>query len=152
MRLNPQTYALSAVCHERRRIFQRTANVELLITTILRYRDQGHFLLHAFVIMPDHIHILLTPSESIEKTAQLIKGGFSFAVRKQYAGEIWQSGYHAHRVTDAEDYTKQSAYIANNPVRKNYINYPYVHTTETWPLDETPIAFRDAIGRPSPGG
>ncbi len=40
MRLNPQTYALTAVCHERRRIFQRTANAELLIATILRHRDK----------------------------------------------------------------------------------------------------------------
>jgi putative transposase len=152
MRLNPQAYALTAVCHERRRIFQRAANTELLIQTLLRYRDQGRFLIHGFVIMPDHLHILLTPSESIEKTAQLIKGGFSFAVRQQYAGEVWQDGYFAHRVTDANDYHAQLDYIANNPIRKNYADYPYVHTTGTWHLDETPIAFREPEKRSSPSG
>ena len=42
--------------------------------------------------MPDHIHVLLTPAadQTVEGCAQLIKGGFSFAVRKEYAGEIWQ--------------------------------------------------------------
>jgi len=74
MRLHPQTYAFTAISHERRRIFQRTANAELLIATIFRYRDQSRFLLHGFVVMPDHMHVLLTPEESIEKTAQLIKG------------------------------------------------------------------------------
>jgi putative transposase len=70
--------------------------------------------------MPDHLHILLSPAESIEKAAQLVKGGFSFAVRKHYAGEVWQPGYFAHRITDVEDYAAQIRYIANNPLHKGY--------------------------------
>ncbi len=138
MRLNPQTYALTTVTSERRRIFQRTAHAELLISTLTRYRDQNRFLLHGFVVMPDHIHVLLTPTESIEKAAQLIKGGYSFAVRKQYIGKVWQPSYHAHRVTDPEDYNNQLLYIANNPTRKNYSSYPYVHTNANVPLDSPP--------------
>jgi len=138
MRLNEQTYALTAVAHERRRIFQRTANAELLIATILRYREQARFLLHAFVIMPDHIHALLTPHETIEKTAQLIKGGFSFAIRKQYPGEVWQAGYFAHRTAGAEDYARQIAYIANNPIRKQLADHRFVHTTGEWQMDDMP--------------
>ena len=137
MRRNPQTYALTAVCYERRRIFQRTANAELMIATLARYRDSGKFRLHGFVVMPDHLHVLLSPSESIEKTAQLIKGGFSFAVRSQFPGEVWQPGYFAHRVTDPTDYAAQLAYIANNPVRINLADYPHVHTAASFPLDPT---------------
>jgi len=122
MRLNPQTYALTAVTFDRLRIFQRTANADLLIQTLLRHRNNKRFLLHAFVVMPDHLHVLLTPAESIAKTAQLIKGGFSFAVRKQYTDEVWQPGYFAHRVTDQDDYTAQIGYIANNPARKRLVN------------------------------
>jgi putative transposase len=132
MRLRPQTYALTAIAHQRRRVFQRTTIAELLIATLFRYRDTGKFKLHGFVVMPDHIHILLTPApdHTIERCAQLIKGGFSFAVRKDHPGEIWQEGYHAHRVTNDEDYAAQLQYIANNPVRKSYIDYPHVHTTK----------------------
>ena len=53
MRLKPRTFTLTAVAYERRRIFQRAANADLLIATILRYRDGGRFLLHSFVVMPD---------------------------------------------------------------------------------------------------
>ncbi len=140
MRLKPQTYALTAVTHQRHRIFQRTANAELLIQTLLNHRNKGRFLLHGFVVMPDHIHILLTPIETIEKAAQLIKGGFSFAVRMQYVGEVWQDGYHAHRCLDGADYLNQLTYIENNPLRKHYETYPWVHTTGTWPLDPPPDA------------
>ncbi len=119
MRLNPQTYALTAVTFQRHRIFQRTANAELLIATLDRQREQKRYLLHGLVVMPDHIHILLTPQESIEKAAQLIKGGYSFAIRKQYPGEIWQDKYHAHRVIDGEDFTV------------NFITSPTIPTVKT---------------------
>jgi putative transposase len=138
MRLHPQTYSFTAISHERRRIFQRSANADLMIATVFRYRDQSRFRLHGFVVMPNHIHILLTPKESIEKIAQLIKGGFSFAVRNQFAGEVWQEGYHAHRVIDAEDYWNQLAYIANNPMKRQMEEYPHVHTRFLDQLDPAP--------------
>jgi len=132
MRLKPQTYALTVLTSQRRRVFQRTTIAELFIETLFRYRDARKFQLHAFAIMPDHAHILLTPDQAIERAVQLIKGGFSFAVRKDFPGEIWQSGYHAHRIVDEQDLHNQTAYIANNPTRKRYAAYPHVHTTESY--------------------
>ena len=99
MRLKPQTYAITILTHARQRLFQRTANAELMIATLLRYRDADKFLLHAFVIMPDHIHVLVTPSESAAKAVQLIKGGFSFAIRDQFPGDVWHTGHHEHRIS-----------------------------------------------------
>ena len=142
MRLKPQTYALTAVAYQRRRVFQQTSIAELFIATLFRYRDSGKFQLHAFVVMPDHVHVLLTPApdQAIERCAQLIKGGFSFAVRKDYPGEVWQEGYHAHRVVDADDLRNQTLYILNNPVRKRLESYPHIHTAAPYAgrLDPTP--------------
>ena len=76
-RLKPQTFAFTTVTHQRRAVFQRTENAELAIATLARYREKGEFLMHAFVVMPDHLHVILTPKESIERAAQLIKGGLS---------------------------------------------------------------------------
>ena len=130
MRLKPQTYALTTVAHQRCRVFQRDAIAELFIATIFRYRDSGKFQLHAFVVMPDHVHVLLTPApdQSIERCAQLIKGGFSFAARKECTGDLWQEGYHAHRVTDSEDLANQILYIRNNPLKKHLEALPHIHT------------------------
>lgn len=63
VRFAPQesrTYLVTAVTAQRRSLFQVTATAELLQRTILDYRSQGKFLLHAFVIMPDHFHALIT--------------------------------------------------------------------------------------------
>jgi putative transposase len=140
MRLKPQTYALTAITHGRRSLFQRPVIAEIMIDTLFRYRDAGRFQLHAFVVMPDHIHVLLAPAPdlAIERCAQLIKGGFSFTVRKQFSGEVWQPGYHAHRITDAEDLHNQTLYIANNPMRKHLNAYPYLHTAFSNRLDPPP--------------
>ncbi len=122
-----------------------------MVETLLRYREAARFFLHGFVVMPDHLHLLLTPDESIKKTAQLVKGGFSFAVRKQYAGEVWQNGHFAHRVTDGADYAAQLGYIAANPLRKGYVEYSFVHTTGAWRMDEAPFSPCEADRRSSPG-
>ena len=126
--VRPETYALTAVAYQRRRVFQSISNAELLISTFFRYRDQSRFLLHGFVVMPEHMHVLVTPAETIERTAQLIKGGYSFAIRKHFPGEVWQPGYFAHRVTSAEDFRNQLAYIAGNPAARRLLEYPFVHT------------------------
>ncbi len=141
MRLKPQTYALTTVAYQRRNVFQRDAIAELCIETIFRYRDAGEFQFHAFVVMPNHVHAVLTPAPdvAIERCAQLIKGGFSFAARKEVTGEIWQEKYHPHRVTDEEDLRNQILYIVNNPVRKGWAEYPHIHTAPAYASRMDPL-------------
>jgi putative transposase len=124
------TYAITISTFQQHRHFQKTSNAELFIATLFRYRDQGRFQLHAFAVMPDHIHLLITPAldQATARCIQLIKGGYSFAVREQSPGEIWHSGHHEHRIRDSEDFQNQVLYIANNPARKNYLDYPHTHT------------------------
>jgi putative transposase len=63
-------------------LFQRTETADLLLATIVRNRDKGEFFLHEFVIMPNHMHLLLTVDDdhAIGRAMQLIKGGFSHAI------------------------------------------------------------------------
>jgi putative transposase len=140
IRQKPNTYAITISTFQQHRHFQRTANAELFIATLFRYRDQGRFLLHAFVVMPDHIHVLITPAidQSTARCVQFIKGGYSFAARDQSPGEIWHSSHHEHRVRDAEDFDNQRQYITSNPNRKSYSEYSHVHTNYEDRLDQHP--------------
>ena len=124
------TYAITILTHQRRSHFQRTANADLFIATLFRYRDAGKFQLHGFAVMPDHVHVLTTPAidQSTSRCIQLMKGGYSFAVREQSPGEIWHPSHHEHRVRDPEDFDAQKQYIANNPTRKHLPSYSHVHT------------------------
>jgi len=139
-RLKPATYALTILTHQRQNLFQRTENAYLMIDTLFRYRDQGRFSLHAFVVMPDHLHTLITPAidQSTARCVQLIKGGFSFSIREQFQGDVWHSGYHEHRVRDPNDFFAQKRYIAANPSRKNLTGHPFVHSTHESRIDPIP--------------
>jgi putative transposase len=135
------TYALTSTTYQRRALFVRTANAELLVKTLFHYRDQGRYKLHGFAIMPEHIHVLLTqsPHQTVERCAQCIKGGFSHEVRTQYAGEVWQVGFHEHRIRDGQDFRNQLDYIAANPERRGLMDYAFVHTRSMDRIDPMPV-------------
>jgi putative transposase len=64
------TYALTISTFQQHRHFQRTVNDERFVATLQRYRTQGRFLLHAFAVMPGHVHILFTPASDRKPSAQ----------------------------------------------------------------------------------
>jgi len=101
---------------------------ELLIEVLRTQMRSGKIAIHDFVIMPDHVHILMTiPGEtSLEKAMQLIKGGFSFRARKDlgFHGEIWQRGYSDVRILNAESFQQHRAYIDNNPIQAGLARRP----------------------------
>jgi putative transposase len=78
------------------------------------------YLLHAFVIMPDHLHLLITPTQSIEYAMQIVKGGFSHKLRRatDRSGEVWQRGFTDHRIRDHEDLLIRKTYLENNSVAR----------------------------------
>jgi putative transposase len=117
------TFFISTQTYNRRRLFQVAANAELLIETLQHYRREDHYKLHAFVVMPDHLHLILTPQEiTLERSLQLIKGGFSHRFSSKFP--IWQKGFTDHRIRDAEDYRNHLSYLYDNPVRARLCQRP----------------------------
>ena len=141
-----KTYFITASAYMHQNLFQRTETADLLLVTLFRYRDADEFLVHEFVVMPNHIHLLLSVDDdhAIGRAVQMIKGGFSFAMGK--AGlklkAAWQPSYYEHRVRDAEEYGRMRAYIRDNPVRRGLVRtageYPYSSARTAWHLDEVP--------------
>jgi putative transposase len=149
MRLAPQetrTYFVTAVTAQRRRLFQVTSSAELLQRTILDYRGQGKFLLHAFVIMPDHFHALITPAPdvSLEKAMQFIKGGFSFRLKSKL--DVWERSFNESQISTEAKFLSCSLYIEENPVRRGLASrrqdYPF-SSAIAGPLDPMPLHMRE---------
>ncbi len=89
----------------------------------LEHYAESDFTLHACVIMPDHLHLLMTPAETLEKSIQLIKGGFSFRAKREleWRGDIWQPGFTDHRIRDLEDWERHIEYIRTNPIKARLV-------------------------------
>lgn len=127
-------------------LFQRTETADLLLTTLFRYRDAGEFAVHEFVIMPNHVHLLISVDDdhAVGRAMQMVKGGFSYAVGKEglKLKAVWQPSYYEHRVRDEDEYERMRNYIHHNPVRRGLAEratkYAYSSACTSWRLDEVP--------------
>jgi putative transposase len=141
-----RTYAVTAAAAPRRCPFEQPESADLMVQIILRYRTHASYLLHGFVVMPNHIRLLFTPAETLARAVLCLKGGFSFAIRDQVReevwDEIWQKGYEEHCIHDADDYRSQLRSIAIHPNRHNYPDYPYVHLRFAEHLDPWPVLLQ----------
>ena len=124
MPLSPQeerTFFVTSVTFGRRSLFETTRMADLLLDVLRQNRRRGRFLLHEFVIMPDHFHLLVTPVAEVplEKAVQFIKGGFSFRTKRElhFQGPIWQDGFTNHRIKDEDDYERHCKYIASTSAK-----------------------------------
>lgn len=116
------TFFVTTATFYRRRFFQVEANAELFLETLQHYRPGGHYLLHDFVVMPDHVHLLITPQNTtLERAIQLIKGGFSRRIVSTLP--IWQRGFTDHRIRDREDFDARRKYIRENPVQAGLVQF-----------------------------
>jgi putative transposase len=97
----------------------------LFVETLMRYRQNGVYRLHAFVLMPDHFHVLLTPAQdtTLERAVQMIKGGSArvLGLGRKLRFPVWQRGFSDHRIRDAADYASHIRYIEQNPIRKRLV-------------------------------
>jgi putative transposase len=108
--------------------FQVPQTGKILIESLLRYKQKSAYLLHEFVVMPDHLHLLLTPCRetSVEKATGMIKGGSSLKFHRVpgHKMEIRQPGFQEETVRDARDYLHKAEYIHMNPVRSHLVEKP----------------------------
>jgi REP-associated tyrosine transposase len=151
------TYFVTTKTWANRSVFQVPETAEVVVETLLRYRAAGAYLLHEFVIMHDHMHLLLTPgpTTTLEKAMQFIKGGSSHEIHKRrgHRMEIWQPGFHEQTVRDAQDLGAKVEYIRMNPVMAKLVERP-----EQWPysaaglelqLDEMPEVLASGAKAPA---
>ena len=117
----------------------------LMLSTLNHYDGTG-YKLHAYVVMPDHLHLLITPFESVEKSVQLIKGGFSFRAKREleWRGEIWQPGFTDHRIRDEEDWKRHLEYIRQNPADARLVEDSFLYEFLGLPSIEFPQGLKPA--------
>jgi putative transposase len=143
------TYFVTTKTWQNRSIFQVTANAEILIECLTGYRNKHFYLLHEFVVMPNHLHLLLTPSgeTALEKAIQLIKGGSSHEIhkRRETRLQVWSSGFHESTIRDARDFEAKRGYIHMNPVEARLVSSPadwnWSSASGKFAMDPMPTGF-----------
>ena len=147
------TYFATTKSFQNSSIFQVHAAADIIVAKLLHYRDAAAYQLHAFALMPNHLHLLLTPTctASLEKVLQFIKGGSSHEIHKQRGGrmEIWQPGFHGTTIRDAADYLSRLRYIQQNPVvaglAVNAADWVWSSASQRYRLDPIPQGLKPGI-------
>jgi putative transposase len=101
---------------------------DLLHDALLKFTARLDYEMIAWVIMPDHVHLLINPKrQNLSAVIQRIK--MSFAKRLMFrAGtpraKVWQSRFWDHIIRDSDDMRRHLDYIHYNPVKHGLVKKP----------------------------
>lgn len=114
-------------------LFANEDTAQLFLSTLFELKDRYQFQLLSFVIMPDHVHLLLVPSATytISALMQKIKGLFAKKYRDYTGnhGSFWQKSFYDFTIYSEKKLIEKALYIHQNPVRRGLvtdaINYKF---------------------------
>jgi putative transposase len=130
-------------CHHRLPYLDTPKTQEILEQVIERTRRSHDFLLYAYVLMPEHIHLLLSePKEhSLSSTIRVIKGESS-KLLKGKRNHFWQPRYYDFNVFTTRKFKEKIQYIHRNPVTRGLVLKPEDYRSSSF--------NHYATGEPSP--
>jgi len=135
---NGYSYYLTLVTHQRKPIL--IDNIEQLRQAFRYSKKNYDYTIDAIVILPDHLHMIITPKKAKEypKIITNIKRAFVYQTvgrglrtptiknvktnltpskyKRSHAG-IWQERYYEHTIRNEKDLLEKMAYIKNNPIK-----------------------------------
>jgi REP element-mobilizing transposase RayT len=99
----------------------------LVVESLYRGVELGHYELASFVIMANHVHVLLLPLVAPSRLLKSLKGCTAREANRLLGrtGEpFWQRESYDHWVRDEPEWRRISAYIEDNPVRAGLVSRP----------------------------
>ena len=111
------------ICTDAKRdIFDSKISANIVIDELLRTSKDLGFRLLCYCLMPDHLHIVISPSQSclpLPKFLNIFKGRTTTILRKRCGlNRLWQRSAYDHVIRFDEDLRDVIEYIIHNPVRK----------------------------------
>ena len=95
-----------------------------LVADAIRHGADTSYLLHAWVVMPNHIHLLITPQSDVPKLMQSLKGSTARQANllvRRTGTPFWQNESYDRLVRDSDEFRKIENYILQNPVRAGLV-------------------------------
>ncbi len=134
------SYFITMVTHRREPLL--IEHIELLRKSFKLSKQNYDYKIDAIVILPDHLHMVITPEKAMEypKIISHIKRSFVYGIDHDYKQKarmtlssspyqrkrsgIWQKRYYEHTVRHEKDMFEKMQYMYNNPVKHGYVDDP----------------------------
>ena len=104
-----------------------------IVEAAMSHFQEVRYALHAWVVMPNHVHVVITPSKD-QGMSRILHSWKSFTANRintllTRSGRLWQEEPFDHVIRSEEDLLKFIAYTENNPVNAGLCDAP-----EDWPF------------------
>lgn len=129
-----QAYLLTTVTKRRKPLFLDLWTARIVVNILRQEHDAGRAYSHAFVLMPDHLHWLISLPAGNSLT-NLMRSVKTFTARRlnqrtvHRGGQIWQRGFHDRALRREEDLRQAGRYVVANPLRAGLVatigEYPH---------------------------
>ena len=119
------THFVTFSCFRRQALFAVTCEKRVFETALERVRRAYELYVYGYVVMPEHVHLLLSEPKSgtLAEALKSLKQGVS---RRLIAGaeHFWQKRYYDHNVRSAQSFFNKLRYIHRNPVTRGLCASP----------------------------
>jgi len=135
--LNNYSYYLTLVTYRRKPIL--IENIEILRDAFKRSKQKYRYHIDAIVVLPEHIHMIITPQNATDysKIIRHIKRSFVYGLNESVKAEgklelsqakyhrghagIWQERFYEHTIRDEKDWLEIMQYIEYNPIKHELV-------------------------------
>ena len=120
-------YMVTSVTSGRMTLFSKPSRALIIQSCIFNGMALQHYWLLAFVVMPDHIHLVVKPRlKAIDSCVGSLKGASAREVNRmeRLIWNIWQPGYIARPIESSTVLSREIEYLENNPVRAGLADSP----------------------------
>lgn len=118
-------------------LYLKMPNIAAIVANSIHQGSGSEYNLHAWVIMPNHVHLLLTPISNVSKFLQRLKGASALQANQQLGllhKPFWQTESYDRLVRDNSEFQRVTNYIVQNPVKAGLVasqhQYPW---SSAWP-------------------
>ncbi|WP_353063677.1 transposase [Tunturibacter psychrotolerans] len=139
-----QLHFITFSCHHRLPYLQNPDPKHILEQVIERTRSAHNLIIYAYVLMPEHVHLLLSEPEDriLSSTIRVLKGQSS-KLLKGSRDHFWQPRYYDFNVFTTAKFVEKVRYIHRNPVSRGLAtkpeDYPWSSFTHYAANTPTPI-------------
>ncbi len=106
---------------------RQPAAAQLVMASLERGAELGHYDMHCWVIMPNHVHLLITPRVDVSKLLCSLKSATARQANTllgRSGQPFWQEESYDHLVRDGDEFRRIRRHIENNPVRAGLVTGP----------------------------
>jgi putative transposase len=118
-------YFLTTVVKDRKKLLKDDTICSIILEDLEFYRRKYGFQLHGYVIMQDHLHLLLSAKENgnISNIMHDFKSHTAQGINKvlNRNGALWQEGFYDHVIRDQRDLQRRLDYIHKNPLSSGLV-------------------------------